>query len=39
MPYDTTANWTVGKPVGWTYDSGEFAKLTDRALEISDWNN
>jgi carbon-monoxide dehydrogenase large subunit len=37
MPYDTTANWTVGKPVGWTYDSGEFAKLTDRALEISDW--
>jgi carbon-monoxide dehydrogenase large subunit len=39
MPYDTTANWTVGKPVGWTYDSGEFAKLTDRTLEISDWNN
>jgi len=37
MPYDTTANWTVAKPVGWTYDSGEFAKLTDRALEISDW--
>jgi len=37
MPYDTTANWTVGKPVGWTYDSGEFAKLTDRAIEISDW--
>jgi carbon-monoxide dehydrogenase large subunit len=39
MPYDTTANWNVGKPVGWTYDSGEFAKLTDRTLEISDWNN
>jgi carbon-monoxide dehydrogenase large subunit len=38
MPYDTTANWTVGKPVGWTYDSGEFAKLTDRAVELSDWN-
>jgi carbon-monoxide dehydrogenase large subunit len=38
MPYDTTANWTVGKPVGWTYDSGEFAKLTDRALELADWN-
>jgi carbon-monoxide dehydrogenase large subunit len=37
MPYDTTANWTVAKPVGWTYDSGDFAKLTDRALEISDW--
>src|SRR6185295_17573996 len=39
MPYDTTANWTVAKPVGWTYDSGDFAKLTDRALEISDWKN
>jgi len=39
MPYNTTANWTVGAPVGWTYDSGEFAKLTDRALEISDWKN
>jgi aerobic carbon-monoxide dehydrogenase large subunit len=37
MPYNTTANWTVGAPVGWTYDSGEFARLTDRALEISDW--
>jgi carbon-monoxide dehydrogenase large subunit len=24
---------------GWTYDSGEFAKLTDRCLEIADWNN
>src|SRR6476646_3286246 len=39
MPYDTTANWTVAKPVGWTYDSGEFAKLTDRCIEISDWEN
>src|SRR5437868_4557416 len=38
MPYNTTAGWTVGAAVGWTYDSGEFAKLTDRALEISDWN-
>jgi aerobic carbon-monoxide dehydrogenase large subunit len=38
MPYNTTANWTVGAPVGWTYDSGEFARLTDRALQISDWN-
>jgi carbon-monoxide dehydrogenase large subunit len=38
MPYKTTANWTVGAAVGWTYDSGDFAKLTDRALEISDWN-
>ena len=37
MPYNTTAGWTVGAAVGWTYDSGEFAKLTDRALEISDW--
>jgi len=37
MPYKTTANWTVGAPVGWTYDSGDFAKLTDRALELSDW--
>jgi carbon-monoxide dehydrogenase large subunit len=38
MPYNTTANWTVGAPVGWTYDSGDFAKLTDRALEISAWS-
>jgi len=39
MPYNTTAGWTVGAAVGWTYDSGEFAKLTDRCLEISDWEN
>jgi len=38
MPYNTTAGWTVGAAVGWTYDSGEFAKLTDRAIEISDWS-
>ena len=38
MPYNTTAGWTVGAAAGWTYDSGEFAKLTDRCLEISDWN-
>src|SRR5258705_3825657 len=38
MPYNTTANWTVGAPVGWTYDSGDFARLTDRALEISHWD-
>ncbi|HEX7054581.1 MAG TPA: xanthine dehydrogenase family protein molybdopterin-binding subunit [Burkholderiales bacterium] len=37
MPYNTTANWTVAQHVGWTYDSGEFAKLTDRALELADW--
>jgi aerobic carbon-monoxide dehydrogenase large subunit len=37
MPYNTTANWTVGAPVGWTYDSGDFARLTDRALELADW--
>jgi carbon-monoxide dehydrogenase large subunit len=37
MPYKTTANWTVGAAVGWTYDSGEFAKLTDRAVELADW--
>lgn len=37
MPYNTTAGWTVGAAVGWTYDSGEFAKLTDRALELADW--
>ena len=37
MPHNTTANWTVGASVGWTYDSGEFAKLTDRALELADW--
>ena len=39
MPYNTTANWTVGAAVGWTYDSGDFARVTDRAVEISDWNN
>jgi carbon-monoxide dehydrogenase large subunit len=38
MPYDTTANWTVGAPVGWTYDSGDFARLTDRAVELGDWH-
>ena len=37
MPYNTTANWTVGAPVGWTYDSGDFAKLTDRAVSLSQW--
>ena len=39
MPYNTTANWTVGGAVGWTYDSGEFARLTDRCLELADWSN
>jgi carbon-monoxide dehydrogenase large subunit len=38
MPYNTTAGWTVGAAVGWTYDSGDFAKLTDRCLELADWN-
>src|SRR5262249_1963416 len=38
MPYNTTANWTVGAPAGWTYDSGDFAKLTDRAIELADWH-
>ena len=38
MPYNTTAGWTVGAAVGWTYDSGDFARLTDRAVELSDWN-
>jgi len=38
MPYNTTAGWTVGAAVGWTYDSGEFAKLTDRAVEMADWS-
>ncbi len=37
MPYNTTAGWTVGAAVGWTYDSGDFARLTDRCIEISDW--
>ena len=37
MPHNTTANWTVGAAVGWTYDSGEFARLTDRCLELADW--
>ena len=27
-----------GAPVGWTYDSGDFAKLTDRAIELADWH-
>ena len=38
MPYKTTAGWTVAAHVGWTYDSGEFARLTDRCLELADWN-
>jgi len=38
MPYNTTAGWTVGAAVGWTYDSGDFARLTDRAVELSDWH-
>jgi carbon-monoxide dehydrogenase large subunit len=38
MPYNTTAGWTVGAAAGWTYDSGEFARLTDRCIELSDWN-
>src|SRR5437879_7604124 len=37
MPHNTTAGWTIAPHVGWTYDSGEFAKLTDRALELADW--
>jgi carbon-monoxide dehydrogenase large subunit len=39
MPHNTTANWTVGAAAGWTYDSGDFARLTDRCLELADWNN
>jgi carbon-monoxide dehydrogenase large subunit len=39
MPYNTTAGWTVGAAAGWTYDSGDFARLTDRCIEISDWEN
>jgi carbon-monoxide dehydrogenase large subunit len=38
MPYNTTAGWTIGAAVGWTYDSGDFARLTDRAVELADWN-
>src|SRR5262245_34820543 len=38
MPYNTTAGWTVGAAAGWTYDSGDFARLTERCLEISDWS-
>ncbi|HSU78547.1 MAG TPA: xanthine dehydrogenase family protein molybdopterin-binding subunit, partial [Burkholderiales bacterium] len=38
MPYNTTANWTVGAAAGWTYDSGDFARLTDRAIELADWS-
>jgi carbon-monoxide dehydrogenase large subunit len=37
MPYNTTAGWTVGAAAGWTYDSGDFARLTERCLELSDW--
>ena len=25
--------------MGWTYDSGDFARLTDRCLELADWSN
>ena len=39
FPYNTTANWTVGAAVGWTYDSGDFGRLTDRALELADWSS
>jgi carbon-monoxide dehydrogenase large subunit len=39
MPHNTTAGWTVGAAAGWTYDSGDFARLTDRCLEISDWKS
>src|SRR5260221_11625982 len=39
MPYNTTAGWTVGAAVGWTYDSGDLEKLTDRALHLSPWNS
>src|SRR5437773_8002563 len=38
MPHNTTAGWTIAAHVGWIYDSGELAKLTDRALELADWN-
>src|SRR5690349_10224930 len=38
FPYNTTANWTVGAPAGWTYDSGDFARLTDRAIELAEWD-
>jgi carbon-monoxide dehydrogenase large subunit len=38
MPYNTTAGWAVGAAVGWTYDSGDFARLTDRGIELSDWH-
>ena len=31
MPHNTAT--------GWTYDSGDFARLTDRCLEISDWKS
>ena len=24
---------------GWTYDSGDFARLTDRCIELADWSN
>ncbi|HVL36796.1 MAG TPA: xanthine dehydrogenase family protein molybdopterin-binding subunit [Burkholderiales bacterium] len=37
MPYNTTAGWAIGAAAGWTYDSGDFARLTDRALELADW--
>jgi carbon-monoxide dehydrogenase large subunit len=39
MPHNTTANWSVGAAAGWTYDSGDFARLTDRCLELADWSN
>jgi carbon-monoxide dehydrogenase large subunit len=39
MPHNTTAGWTVGAAAGWTYDSGDFARLTERCLELADWND
>ncbi|HEX4927613.1 MAG TPA: xanthine dehydrogenase family protein molybdopterin-binding subunit, partial [Burkholderiales bacterium] len=39
MPYNTASNWKVAPQVGWTYDSGEFARLTDRAVEMADWKS
>lgn len=37
MPHNTTAGWTVGAAAGWTYDSGDFARLTDRCVQLADW--
>src|SRR5258708_10970428 len=37
MPWKPRGGWPGGAAVGWPYDSGDFARLTDRCLELADW--